>query len=392
MSTDFPVYFPTNTLRFSNLAGAGYHTPMDTHALQTRLLDWYRRSRRYLPWRGETDPYKIWVSEVMLQQTRVETVIPYYRRFVTRFPTLQSLAAASLNDVLKAWEGLGYYARARNLHRAAQKVVAEYGGLLPRAAAELRTLPGFGEYTAGAVASIAFGEPVPAVDGNVTRVLSRLFAVQTDITTAEGRRQIRALAAELARAAPDPAGWNQALMELGALLCTPAKPRCLRCPAAEGLCRARSLGLAESLPVRPARKAIPHYHVAAGVIYRNAGRTAFLIARRPPDGMLGGLWEFPGGKQQPGESLPDCLRREIREELAMDIAVGEAITTVRHAFSHFRITLHAFDALHTAGQPQAIGVDDWAWVTLNDLHRYPFPHTDRQIIAALRRREKNGAD
>ncbi len=365
---------------------------MNTHALQTRLLDWYRRHRRDLPWRGETDPYKIWVSEVMLQQTRVETVIPYYRRFVARFPNLPSLAAAPLNDVLKAWEGLGYYARARNMHRAAQKVVAEHGGSLPRTAAALKTLPGFGEYTAGAVASIAFGEPVPAVDGNVTRLLSRLFAVQTDITTAEGRRQIRALAVELARTAPDPAAWNQALMELGALLCTPARPACQRCPAAEGLCRARAQGLAESLPLRPARKATPHYHVAAGVIYRDAARTTFLIARRPPDGMLGGLWEFPGGKQQPGESLPDCLRREIREELAIDITVGKAITTVKHAFSHFKITLHAFEAQHIAGQPQAIGVDDWAWVTLNDLPRYPFPHTDRQIIAALHRREKNGAD
>ncbi len=349
---------------------------------QVKLLNWFEKNKRALPWRGETDPYRIWVSEVMLQQTQVATVEPYYRRFLQTFPTVQALAAAPLDAVLKAWEGLGYYARARNLHRAAREIVANHGGELPRTFRQLKKLPGFGDYTAGAVASLAFGEPVPAVDGNVKRVLSRIFAIQTDITRGDGRRQITAIATELAQSAPRSGDWTEALMELGAVVCTPARPRCTDCPVRDD-CAARRLGLAETLPVKPARAKIPHFDVAAGIIFRTPARREFLIARRPLDGMLGGLWEFPGGKLEPGETLPDCLRREIREELAMEISVREPVTVVKHAFTHFKITLHAFAAEWTGGEPQKIGVADWAWVTPEDLEKYAFAHTDRQIIAAL---------
>jgi A/G-specific adenine glycosylase len=360
---------------------------MTQSELQTKLLDWYRHQRRELPWRGEIDPYKIWVSEVMLQQTQVATVIPYYERFLRRFPTVEALAAASLDEVLKLWEGLGYYARARNLHKAAKEVVAQYDGRLPETYEALRKLPGFGEYTAGAVASIAFGEAVAAVDGNVKRVISRLFAIEEDITSKAGLDQIRVRAADLARAAPVPADWTQALMELGATICTPTRPRCLLCPAGGGGCQAQRLGLVDSIPVKPKRKPIPHYEVAAGIIYQNADRERFLIAQRPVDGMLGGLWEFPGGKQEDGESLPECLRREIKEELGIEIEVAEPVTTVEHGFTHFSITLHAFAALWLAGEPTAIGVADWAWVTLADLDRYAFARTDRRIIEALGRED-----
>lgn len=359
-----------------------------THiSLQVKLINWFNRHKRPMPWRGETDPYRIWVSEVMLQQTQVATVEPYYRRFLREFPTVQALAAAPMDAVLKQWEGLGYYARARNLHRAAREIVITHGGELPRTFRELKKLPGFGDYTAGAVASLAFGEPVPAVDGNVKRVLSRIFAIQSDITRGDGRQQLTAIATEMAQSAPHPGDWTETLMELGAVVCTPTRPRCPVCPVRDD-CAAFRLGIAESLPIKPARAKIPHFDVAAGVIFRTPARTEFLIARRPLDGMLGGLWEFPGGKLEAGETLPECLRREIREELAMEISVQEPITVVKHAFSHFKITLHAFAAEWIRGEPQKIGVADWAWVTPEMVEKYAFPHTDRKIIAALRRHKR----
>ncbi len=358
---------------------------MDKTTLQQTIQRWYRANRRPLPWRDETDPYRIWVSEVMLQQTQVTAVMPYYQKFLARFPTVAALAAAPVDEVLKAWEGLGYYARARNLHRAARDIVARFDGRLPQTRSELLTLPGFGAYTAGAVASIAFGEPVPAVDGNVKRVISRLFAIEDDITTAPGRNRIQAIATEMARTAAVSAEWTQALMELGAVVCAPARPRCLLCPAGNGLCRARAAGLAESLPVKPRKKPVPHYNVAAGVIYKTTTGPEFLIAQRPLEGMLGGLWEFPGGKQEPSETLPHCLQREIREELNIEIAVDGPVTVVNHAFTHFKITLHAFFARLIDGCPQKIGVANWAWVTLETIDRFAFGRADRKIIAALRR-------
>jgi len=320
----------------------------------------------------------------MLQQTQVVTVISYYHRFLEKFPTVQALAAASLDEVLKQWEGLGYYARARNLHKAAQKIVTEHQGSLPKNYRQLKTLPGFGEYTAGAVASIAFGENVPAVDGNVKRVLSRIFAIESDITRGDGRKQLHAIAENLAQNTTTPATWTETLIELGATICLPKQPKCEHCPVSDGLCAAQSRGIQTDLPVKPPRKAIPHYDVAAGVIFKDTTRREFLIAQRPLKGMLGGLWEFPGGKQETGETLSACLRREIQEELALDISVAEPITIVKHAFTHFKITLHAFAATLENGTPQKIDVENWAWVTLNDLDNYAFAHADKAIIAALR--------
>lgn len=353
--------------------------PQTIEAIRSRLLTWYHHNRRNLPWRGETDPYRIWVSEVMLQQTQVTTVIPYYQRFLERFPTLADLAATPLSEVLKAWEGLGYYARARNLHRAAVEIVTKYGGQFPRTYAELRHLPGFGDYTAGAVASIAFSEVVPAMDGNVKRVLARLLALQEEVTRGSAARQLQDFAAALVDPQA-PGDWTQALMELGALVCLPHNPKCLLCPVNE-LCRARQQGLERVIPVKPVKKALPHFDVTAAVI-RQDGRV--LIAQRPPEGMLGGLWEFPGGKQEPGESLPECLQREIREELGVEIAVETPLVTVKHGYTHFKITLHAFICRLLAGQPQTLGVADWRWVTLDELDTFAFPRTDQKIIAALR--------
>lgn len=346
------------------------------------LLTWYRQNKRDLPWRQTRDPYTIWVSEIMLHQTQVTTVLPYYQRFLARFPTVFDLAQAPLADVLKAWEGLGYYARARNLRQAAQRIVAEHDGRIPDDAAALRKLPGVGGYTAGAILSIAYGHDCAAVDGNVLRVLSRVLHVTTDIADPATRREIESAAARLLP--PGEAGdFNQALMDLGATICLPRRPRCLLCPLS-ATCEANKLGIQELLPVRTPKKPVPHYQVAAAVIWRNGQGGEFLIAQRLPKGLLGGLWEFPGGKQEPGEALPDCLRREIREELGFGIAVGELLTVVEHGYTHFRITMHAFHCHPLEGEPQTIGVADWRWITLDQVGDFAFSAADHKIIAALR--------
>jgi A/G-specific adenine glycosylase len=357
--------------------------PQIIEQIRPRILEWYYHNRRDLPWRGESDPYRIWVSEVMLQQTQVVTVMSYYHRFLQKFPTVLDLAAASLGEVLKVWEGLGYYARARNLHKAALEIAENYGGRFPANYADLRQLPGFGDYTAGAVAAIAFGEAVPAIDGNVKRVLARLFAIETDITRNPASQQLKKYAAALVD--PNvPGDWTQALIELGAIVCLPQSPKCLLCPVNE-LCQASLRGIERNLPVKPTKKELPHYHVTAAVISHNG---KMLIAQRPPEGMLGGLWEFPGGKQKAGETLTECLHREIQEELGLEIAVEQPITSVKHSYTHFRITLHAFYCRLVKGQPQKLGVADWRWVTLQELDTFPFPRTDLKIITVLKK-EKN---
>lgn len=353
------------------------------------LLAWWDEGHAELPWRGTPDPYAVWVAEVMLQQTQIATVIPYFERWMAWLPTVEALAAADLDEVLKLWEGLGYYSRARHLHEAARTVLEKYGGLLPQSASELRKLKGIGPYTAGAIASIAFGEPEAVLDGNVIRVLSRLTDLEADVTETATRKALWRLAEALVPQTR-PGDYNQALMELGQRICTPATPQCHRCPVAEQ-CLARRRGTQLERPVRPPRKNTPHYDVAAGVIWRDEGRYRtgrFLIARRPLDGLLGGLWEFPGGKQDDGETLPETLRREIAEELAIEIAVGEPLVSVKHAYTHFRITLHAFHAQYVAGRPQHLGVADHAWVTLAEVNDYAFAVTDRKIIASLREEAK----
>jgi A/G-specific adenine glycosylase len=344
-----------------------------------KLLSWYELNRRDLPWRRQPSPYAVWVSEIMLQQTRVETVIPYFQRWMQRFPNVETLAQASLQEVLSAWEGLGYYSRARNLHKAAQTIVDQYGGRLPDEAQTLRSLPGIGRYTAGAIASIAFGRDAPALDGNIRRVLARLDNMNVPARSPAGERRLWELATKLL-----PVGragdFNQALMDLGATLCTPQAPDCQRCPVSTD-CAAYQLGRQEKLPVIARRGAIPHHTVTAAVIQRDG---QVLITQRPSNGLLGGLWEFPGGKLQPGEDLATCLQREIKEELEVEIRVGEAFGEYRHAYTHFRVTLHAFLCYLCDGSPpKAVQVQDLRWVKAEELANYPMGKIDRQIARRL---------
>ncbi len=350
---------------------------------QTDLLAWYDREAADLPWRQTTDPYRIWLSEIMLQQTQVATVIPYYERFLAAFPTVNDLATAPLDAVLKLWEGLGYYSRARNLHRAAQIVSTEHAGQFPTTAAELLKLPGIGRYTAGAIASIAFGENVPVLDGNVIRVFARLLDLSDDVTQTATKNKLWQRAEDWLPAQRT-GDYNQALMELGRTVCKPRNPLCGACPL-QTTCQAFANNTQAERPVKTPKAPVPHYDVAAGIIWNADGK--LLIAQRPMDGLLGGLWEFPGGKQEDGESLPACLQRELREELAIEVQVNDLFVVVQHGFTHFKITLHAFHCDYRSGPPQKLGVADFAWVQQHELESYSFGKADRQVIAALDARD-----
>ncbi|MFQ3567612.1 MAG: A/G-specific adenine glycosylase [Aggregatilineales bacterium] len=357
-----------------------------SHPFAPALLAWYDRFQTDLPWRArpgeQPDPYRVWLSEIMLQQTQVETVKPYFERFLAVFPTFEALAAAPLEAVLKQWEGLGYYSRARNLHRAAQQIVTEHEGRFPAGVEALRALPGIGRYTAGAIASIAFGLAAPVLDGNVIRIYARLLDLADDVTETATQRRLWQQAEDWLPT-DRPGDYNQALMDLGRLVCRPRAPLCDACPLVAA-CLAFQRGTQAQRPVKKRKAPPPHYDVAAGLVWNDRGQ--LLIAQRPLDGLLGGLWEFPGGKREAGETLTECLRRELREELAIEVEVGDLFTVVRHGFTHFKITLHAFTCRHTAGTPQTIGVADWAWVMPEQLDAYSFGKADRAVIEALQAR------
>ena len=350
-----------------------------TSRLATRLLNWYRQQGRSLPWRGHPDPYAVWVSEIMLQQTRVEAVIPYFERWIQQFPTVRDLASASEQDVLNAWEGLGYYSRARNLHKAAKIVVEQYNGELPRDLKALRTLPGIGRYTVGAIASIAFNMDEPTLDGNLRRVFARLFDVSEPADSPAGEEILWKLAAE--HLPKGKAGdYNQALMDLGASICLSKNPRCLLCPLME-TCKARINGTQEQRPVLKPKKETPHYVHAAGVVVRRIGnppRKEVLLSKRPSKGLLGGMWEFPNGRVdgEPAEELKSVLETGYKLKVQRDVALG----TVQHAYTHFRVTVYAFRCeLLSRSENESL-----KWVGLEELDDYPMGKVDRQIARVLR--------
>lgn len=347
-------------------------------ALRQALLDWYRREGRQLPWRNISDPYAIWISEIMLQQTQVKTVLPYYQRWLAQFPTVEALAAADLQTVLKAWEGLGYYARARNLHQAAQRIVADHGGKIPTRFDHITALPGIGRTTAGGILSSAFNLPYAILDGNVKRVLARLMALQQP--PAKALNQLWAWSEQLLDR-ENPRDFNQALMDLGATLCTRRQPDCPRCPW-QAHCRAYNLNVQTEIPMTETKAPIPHKHIGVAVIWNDENQ--ILIDRRKQEGLLGGLWEFPGGKLEANETIEDCIRREIQEELGIEIAVGDRLCTVTHAYSHFKVTLNVHHCTHLGGTPQPIECDEVRWVTLDTIGDYPFPKANIQIIDALK--------
>lgn len=351
---------------------------IDIAGFQNGLLDWYDVNRRDLPWRRTKDPYTIWLSEVMLQQTQVKTVIPYFHKWLELFPHVHALASSDLDRVLKAWEGLGYYSRARQFYKAAGIVVDELDGKIPETYEEFLALPGVGEYTAAAVQSIAFGGAYAVVDGNVKRVLARLFEIDKPVNDASSKKSFQSYADELLYSVRS-GDYNQAVMELGATVCKPQNPGCSTCPVSN-FCAAYKNDTAKLYPYRKAKKAVPKYKMSAGVIEH---QNRFLIVRRPENGLLGGLWEFPAGKVE-GESVAevDCIRN-IRETVGLDVRVNQKIASVKHAYSHFRVEMDVFTCTLKGGEILLKEASDYRWVSREELAEYAFPGVNNKFLPLI---------
>lgn len=343
------------------------------------LLNWYERSKRSMPWRGEKDPYAIWVSEIMLQQTRVDTVVPYYLQWMKEFPTVHTLAAASEENVLLSWEGLGYYTRARNMHLTAKKIVRQFRGEFPHTPGELKKLPGIGEYTANAIASICFDFPAVALDANIKRVLARLVDLDEPLANKSALMKLEEFAGALIIHV-NAGDFNQALMDLGATICLPSAPLCSICPL-QGYCAAFAHHTQNERPVLRPKKSIPEYQVVAAVIKNENG--AFLLAKRPRGGMLAGLWEFPGGKVEEGENDPQALKREIMEELGTRISVNAMLGAYKHAYTHFKVVVRAYHCRLQGAPPKALEAQELAWVKCDGMARFAMGKVDRLISRDL---------
>lgn len=357
---------------------------MNTSYPTNKLIEWFKEEHRDLPWRGKTTAYETWVAEIMLQQTQVSTVKDYYEPFLERFPDVRALEDASQDEVLKAWEGMGYYARARRLHRAAKTIVSEFDGDLPRKKETLMQLSGIGDYTAAAIEAFAFGGDSPVMDSNVKRVMARWAGIETPLSRADTEARIRDTLQKALERASEPGQFSEGVMELGALICVPHDPHCEECPL-QGTCDAYRTDRIGSLPVTQESPEKPHHEVVVAVIKDG---NSFLISRRPEDKMLGGLWEFPGGKLEADESLREALKREMLEELGIEVSVNGKIRTVPHEYSHLSINLHAYNCNILNGKPSAREDQTWRWVPLNELSQYAFPKANKTILETILSRNK----
>lgn len=345
-----------------------------------QLIQWYIKNHRRLPWRETDNPYYIWVSEAMLQQTRVKAVLPYYQKFLERFPDLRRLAQARLQSVLKMWEGMGYYARARHLHQAAKLVLKRYDGKIPDNWESFRDLPGVGEYIASAVLSFAFNQPYCVVDGNVKRVLARFFLIDAPVNRSASLKIFKEAAGRLMKPCR-PGIFNQAIMELGATICRPRNPGCGSCPV-QSLCSACQSRKVATYPIRIPKKIIPEYHMAVGVILKN---NRILIARRKREGLLGGLWEFPGDKVKEKEDPRQACVRGIKETVNLSVEIDSFITRIKYSFTHFKVVKDVFRCRYVFGEVELNGPDDqFRWTTPRQIERYPFPKADHKVIRLIK--------
>lgn len=356
-----------------------YSTRKEKEIIQKKLLDWYKIHHRKLPWRKTKDPYHIWVSEVMLQQTQVQTVISYYDRFLSRFPDIPSLAQSDIQDVLKLWEGLGYYARVRHLHGAARIIMSTFNGSIPTTWKQFRILPGVGDYIASAVLSIAFNQPYAVVDGNVKRVLARIYELDVPINQHCSQKILQSTANDLLDVNA-PGLFNQAMMELGAMVCKSSDPKCMICPI-DQFCQANCHKTVDQYPHRVKRKPVPVYHVAAGLVFKDGN---FLITQRNPDGLLGGLWEIPGGKVKENETPQEACIRELFEETSLHIRVIEHIAQVKHAYTHFKIIMDVFRCEYVAGEIRLDGPVDYRWIQMEHINEYPFSKADIKCFEMIK--------
>ena len=333
-----------------------------------------------MPWRDQPEPYAVWVSEIMLQQTQVATVRPYFTRFLQRFPTVQALAQARTEDVLKLWEGLGFYRRARLLHRAARQLATASGGRLPETVAGLGRIPGIGPYTAAAIASICFGERIPVVDGNVARVFARYRLLRDDFRKPAARQALADWLQPAFDGTAHPGDLNQAMMELGALVCRPRNPACAECPLAAG-CGAREQGVQADYPARPARRPVP-VRPEVAIVLRRGGR--LLLARRDGTDLLGGLWELPGGGGAPGEPAEAAAARLLRDVAGLEAGTLTARGSIKQVFSHFTQLLHLFAGGRVRGRLKARPGVTLAWATAADLDRLPLTTATRRALELQR--------
>jgi A/G-specific adenine glycosylase len=352
---------------------------MEPKHVRQQLIDWYATHHRRLPWRETTDPYAIWVSEVMLQQTQVAAVIPYFHRFMDRFPSVRHLAQADLQDVLKQWEGLGYYSRARHLHRAAGMVVSRYNGRVPDDPVAFRSLPGVGDYIAAAVLSIAFGRVLPVIDGNVKRVLSRLLEIDTPVNQNNAHKIFLGPARDLI-CPQQPADFNQAMMELGALICRPQTPDCKICPLCNR-CQANRHHTTAQYPKRIASRRIPHRHLAFGVILKKG---KMLAVQRPEAGFLGGLWEFPAMAADRQPMKKKDIEQGMAAETGLTVSVDRRLTRIRHAYTHFTLTADVYLCQYLAGRVRLHNTHGHRWVTLQSLMRLPLHKAIHKFLNLLK--------
>jgi A/G-specific adenine glycosylase len=355
-------------------------SPSRVRALQRKLLRWYSENRRDLPWRKVKDPYAVWISEVMLQQTQVQTVIPYYLRFLLHYRDIGALANAETEQLLRLWEGLGYYSRARNLHKAARVVVERFGGEFPKSYEDVLALPGIGRYTAAAILSIAFDQPYAVVDGNVARVLARVLRIEGDVRHRQVQQSLWAAAQRLLPSR-NPGDFNQATMELGATVCSPRQPSCSLCPW-QADCLARREGLQETLPVKRKRPAVRKSTQAAIVIHH---RGRYFIVRRSGQRVLQDFWEFPGAELRQTENLNNILVRWIQRTYGLSVDDLERFMTLKHAITVRRIELRVFHCELAPNSPSAIKRQDCRWMRLRDMDRYPFASASRRVLEALRK-------
>ncbi len=354
-------------------------------SFQSNLLQWFKKNQRPLPWRKKYRPYEVWVSEIMLQQTQVETALPYFRRWIKLFPTVASLAKSDEKKVLKAWEGLGYYSRARNLHQSAKVIMKNFGGTFPADFAAILSLKGIGRYTAGAIASIAFNENQPIVDGNVLRVLSRVYALSKPIDVEKNREIFWKLEESLI-----PKGraryFNQALMELGALICAKDNPLCPSCPI-KNFCKAFKTDRVEDFPVRRARKKIVKIEAGALVLAKNE---KFLIRKRPLGKIMGGLWEFPEWKLARNISLPlKTIKQKTlklaKSEFGFELAGLKHLVSIKRNYTHHNETLHVFTANIASSKNITSPKNPWPhiWASKRDFKKYPFSSAHAKIAALI---------
>ncbi|MBF0451349.1 MAG: A/G-specific adenine glycosylase [Candidatus Magnetomorum sp.] len=343
------------------------------------LLIWFKSNKRDLPWRRVDDPYAIWVSEVMLQQTQVNTVIPYYHRFMEQFPTIMVLAQADQNHVLKCWEGLGYYSRAINLHKSSRLVENEYNGQVPSDPITFKKMPGVGDYINAAVQSIAFNYPLPVVDGNVKRVLSRLYEMPDTVNDTKNLKVFNQKAAALLDK-KHPGDFNQAMMELGAMVCKPRHPVCHQCPV-QDFCMVYCNETILEFPKRKSKPGIPTENWVAAVIQKE---DKILLTRRKTGGFLGGLWEFPGGKIENKASMPESCLRSIQEKINIDISIRKHAIQIKHTYTHFKQTMDVFLCDYQSGTIQLNGPVEYRWIGLSDIDNYALPKSNLKFLAHLK--------